>query len=187
MNRVPASGNARGGNSVSLTRAERARRREALAAEREIEAFRLRADYGFSFEQIAQRLGISRSAAWKSYGRRLKTVRELVDLDEVREHVDLQLRRLDLVLQVAVAVALDDSAAADVRLRAVDRVVRIEARRATLLGLDAAARIELGVRPLPAPEQLSAEQLAQELEAFGMQAAIAVAAGPDAVTPPPDA
>jgi AcrR family transcriptional regulator len=172
---------------MSLTRAERTRRREALAAEREVEAFRLRADHGFSFEQIAERLGITRSAAWKSYGRRLKIVRELVDPDEVREHVDLQLHRLDLVLQVAVAVAQDDSTAADVRLRAVDRVVRIEARRAALLGLDAVARIELGVRAIPAPEQLSAEQLAQELEAFGMPAAIAIAAGPDHVVAPQDA
>jgi DNA-directed RNA polymerase specialized sigma24 family protein len=61
-----------------MTRAERTRRREALAAEREVQAFQLRADYGLSFEQIAQQLGITRSAAWKAYNRRLKMVRELV-------------------------------------------------------------------------------------------------------------
>ena len=130
---------------------------------------------------------MSRATAWKGYKRQLAAVRELVDPDEVREHVDLQLHRLDRALAVAVDIADDRDQPVDARLRAIDRVVRVEERRARLLGLDAPQRAELGIRPLPAVQQLTPEQEREELIAFAMPAAIAVAAGPDAVQAPADA
>ncbi len=65
-----------------------------------------------------------------------------------------------------------------------DRVIRTEERRARLLGLDRPARAELGIRAMAPREELTPEQIAKELEAFGMPAAIAVAAGPSAISPP---
>jgi hypothetical protein len=170
-----------------LSRAAKTRRRESVAAEREVQAFRLRADYGYSFQEIANRLDISVSGAWKAYERELAAVRELVDLSDVREHVDLAVHRLDRVLGAAMVVVDDRAQPAEVRLRAIDRVVRVEERRARLLGLDAPQRAELGLRPLEPPEVLTPEQVERELAAFGMPAAIAVHRGPEHVMPPPDA
>jgi hypothetical protein len=105
----------------------------------------------------------------------------------VHEHVALQLHRLDRALGAAVSVMDDQAQAADTRLRAVDRIIRIEDRRARLLGLDAPQRAVLGLRPLEPTEQLTPEQEAEELAAFGMPAAIAIARGPEFREPPPNA
>lgn len=171
-------------NGTGLHRA-RARRREPLAAEREVIAFRLRADLGLSFEEIADRIGVTRPGAWKAYRRALDAIRELIDPDEVQEHVQLQLHRLDRAVGVAMSIADDAAASPDVRLRALDRLIRAEERRSRLLGLDRPQRTEVGIHSFEPPEQLSPEQLEAELVAFGMQAAVAVAAGPDAVAAPP--
>ena len=170
-----------------FSRAARARSRQPLAAERAVLAFRARADRGLSFSEIAAELGISKGAAFKAYQRELTVVRELVDPDEVHEHVALQVHRLDRALRVAVAITDDPEEPADVRLRAIDRVLRVEERRARLLGLDAPQRAELGVRPLTPIERLTPEQEAEELAAFGMPAALAVARGPEFIEPPPNA
>jgi hypothetical protein len=181
--------NATAGNGVPLTKAARARRREAVAAERQVEAFRWRADEGLSFEEIAVRLGVSRATAWKCYQRELATVRELVDPYEVREHVAVQLHRLDRALGTAVVIMDDPDQAADVRLRAIDRVLRVEERRARLLGLDRPARAELGIRPLSPREELSSEQVEEELASWALmaQSAVQIAQGPESVPAPADA
>ena len=46
-------------------------------------------------DEPSARLSIptQRATAWKCYQRELAAVRELVDADEVREHVDLQIHR----------------------------------------------------------------------------------------------
>jgi hypothetical protein len=107
-----------------LSRAVRARTREALAAERAVLAFRLRADRGLSFSEIAAELGISKGAAFKADQRELAAVCELVDPAEIRQHIVLQIHRLDRAIGVAVAIADDvkpdevrraDSGAGDTR------------------------------------------------------------------------
>jgi transcriptional regulator with XRE-family HTH domain len=179
--------NATAGNGTSLTRAARARQREAVAAERQVDAFRLRADLGLTFEEIALRLGVSRATAWKSFQRQLAAARREVDPDDAQEHVQVQLRRLDRAVAAALAIIDDQSETADVRMRGVDRLLRAEERRSRLLGLDRPARTEVGVRPLAPREDLSPEQVEQELEAFGMEAAISIHRGPEYVRAPDDA
>jgi hypothetical protein len=48
----------------------------------------------------------------------------LIDANEVREHVDLQLHRLDRAFNVAASLADDSAQPPELRLRAIDRVVR---------------------------------------------------------------
>jgi hypothetical protein len=146
-------------------------------------AFQLRCE-GWTFEAIARKLEISTSAAWKAYGRELASVREMVDPCDVREHVTVSLHRLDRALTVASAILEDAGQPSDLRLRAVDRVVRIEERRARLLGLDAPRRAQLRLGTVESPAELTPEQIEQELKAFAMPAANTVAAGPEAVQPP---
>lgn len=147
-------------------------------------AFRARADRGLAFSAIANELGMSKGGAFQAYQRELSAVRELVDADDVREHVDLQQHRLDCAFAAAVAIMEDPEQPADVRLRAVDRVLRVEERRARLLGLDRPVRAQVSVRQAAPREKLTPEQEAEELAAFGMPAALQVAAGPEAVQPP---
>jgi hypothetical protein len=171
---------------MALSRAVGARRRDALAAERAALAFRARADRGLTYSEIGQELGISTGAAFKAFQRGLTAVRELVDPDEARVQTDLVLHRLDRAVGVASTIMDDPTQPADTRLRAVDRVVRVEQRRAQLLGLDRPVRAELGVRPMPPQEVLSHEEVEQELEslAHAIPGWLAVHRGVDSVIPP---
>jgi hypothetical protein len=130
---------------------------------------------------------VTRSAAWKAYKRKLAATRELIGSDEIQEHVHLALHRLDHLFRIASKIASSEEPA-ETRLRAVDRILRLEERRARLLGLDAPQRAGLGVIRSPEPnEPLTPEQTDEALRAFGMPAAIAVHLGPNAVAPPSDA
>ena len=165
--------------------AQRARRRKPAAAEHQALAFRLRADKGLSFTEIGAAMGISRSGAFDAFNREMAAVRELVSEDEVREAVILQCARLDSALQVAATIAAS-SPEPDVRLRAVDRIIRIEERRARLLGLDKPQRAVLGV--VVDTQGMTAEQEAEELAAWtgagDPTGAQAIAQGPSAVLAP---
>ena len=103
------------------------------ATERRREALDLRRS-GLSFEQIGERLGITRQAAYKHVSKALdKLAEESSDsADKLRA---LELERLDKLLLGCYA----DAATGD--LRAVDRALRIIERRAKLLGLDAPSKI----------------------------------------------
>ena len=107
--------------------------RAVIAAERRARALQLRKE-GANFDQIAEELGMSRSAAHKTVQRAIAELATLAET-EVAEIRALESARLD-ELQHAVwpqAVAGD--------LPALDRVIRIMERRARLLGLDAPAKI----------------------------------------------
>ena len=125
-------------------------------AERDAEALRLRAD-NKTYQQIADALGYTnRSAARKAVERALvATVRE--PAEEVRE---LQLVQLDRLAREALAVlerehvlvshgrtiyADDGSAMLDDGpiLSAIDRLLKIQERKAKLLGLDSPTRVEV--------------------------------------------
>ncbi|MGP0035679.1 MAG: hypothetical protein ACLP4R_14040 [Solirubrobacteraceae bacterium] len=163
------------------SRARHARQRKPAAVEHQVMAFRLRVDRGASFTEIAEALHISRSTAHEAFHRELAAVRELVSEDEAREAVLLQCARLDRAFQVASTIA-SSSPNPDVKLRAIDRIIRIEERRAKLLGLDAPNRTLLGVTI--EREEMTPEEEAAELVAFGMPAAIAIAKGPEAIEAP---
>ena len=104
--------------------------------ERRQKAYELRLR-GYSQEEIAQVLGVSR-----------RSVSSYLDIEPTdhlteakrREYIDLQIQRIDRMLEVAMAKAADEG-----NLRAIDRVIRLEERRAKLLGLDAPVRQDIGV------------------------------------------
>lgn len=176
--------NATAVNDGAESPASRARRRAPKAAEREVQAFRLRADHGLTFADIGARLEMSTAGAYQAYRRELVRTRDLVSDDEVRDYVDLQLHRLDQALLVASTIATDPSERSGVRLQALDRILGIEERRGRLLGLDASDRPETHVTPKR--EEMTPEQQMKALQAFGMEAAIAVHLGPQAIKPPED-
>lgn len=135
--------------------------RSLAGAERDAEAARLRSR-GLSYEAIGRELGLDKGNAYKAVQRALDSVvRE--PADELRQ---LELGRLDDMWQATLAVLeakhftvsngkliyhpetggplLDDGPV----LAAVDRLLRIQERRAKLLGLDQATRLNVDAENL---------------------------------------
>jgi hypothetical protein len=105
-----------------------------LAKQRERDALDLRTR-GYTYERIAEALGISTSGAADSVKRALQALK--AETAEKAEEVrDLELRRLDRMLEIA------QTAADQGELSAIDRVLRIQERRSKYLGLDAPTRSE---------------------------------------------
>lgn len=103
--------------------------RRAVAAERRKQAVALRIA-GATFEQIGERLGITKQAAYDTVVKALDETRTATaESAETLRHMELQ--RLD-ALQTAL---WSDAIKGDVQV--VDRVLKVMARRAQLLGLDA--------------------------------------------------
>lgn len=129
--------------------------RNVDSAERDAEAARLRAG-GWTLQQIADHFGVNRSSVKRMIDRVLaETIEE--PAAQVRA---FELERLDLMWQAVMKVLearhvtvsqgkvvyLGDEPLADDApvLQAVDRLLKIQARRAALLGLDAPAKQEVG-------------------------------------------
>ena len=141
-------------------------------AERDAEVCRLRAT-GIGFPEIGRRLGMSRQGAHAAHKRALReVVREAAD--DVRA---IELDRLDTLYRTALGVmakthpmvqngrVMRDADGRPVedsmpRLQAIDRLLRIQERRARLLGLDAPAKTDVRVTDA-LDEQI--QQLAAEL------------------------
>ena len=131
------------------------------AAEKQRRALELR-KAGATFEQIADSLGYAfPAAAAKAVKTALKrTIQE--PADEVRE---LELARLDAML-FAIWPRVKQG-----NLQAIDRALKIMARRAEYLGLDAPAKIDISVLVKQAAEQLGLTdeeraELAADVTAF---------------------
>lgn len=106
--------------------------RKLRAHERATEAIKLRR-LGLTYEEIGERLGISKAQAWKSCARFLATV-PIEDVEAVRT---IELDRLDLVVKVLMPKVV----AGD--LQAIDRLLRVMERRAKMQGLDAPTKIDI--------------------------------------------
>lgn len=105
-----------------------------LAKQREKDALELRTR-GFTYDRIAESLGISRAGAAECVRRALAALK--VETEEKAEEVrDLELKRLDRMLEIAQAAADQGE------LGAIDRILRIQERRSKYLGLDAPAKSE---------------------------------------------
>ena len=105
-----------------------------LAKQREHDALELRTR-GCTYDQISKALGITRQGAADCVRRALASLK--LDTEEKAHEVrDLELRRLDKMLQIAEAAAEGGD------LAAIDRVIRIQERRSKYLGLDAPAKSE---------------------------------------------
>lgn len=100
------------------------------AAERRVKALKLR-QRGLPYPQIAEALGVSTRTAYRDVRKELEKIQETCaeEAELVRE---IELRRLDELWSVANTAALNGD------IKAIDRCLRIQERRAKLLGLDAA-------------------------------------------------
>lgn len=107
--------------------------RRTAAAERAKQAVSLRIA-GATFAQIGERLGVSTQAAHKMVVKHLEETRRLT-AESAEQLRDMELKRLDAMQ----AALWPDAMRGDEQK--VDRVVRIMARRAKLLGLDAPDKI----------------------------------------------
>src|SRR5215212_5566001 len=135
------------------------RKNRALATERQAQALALH-KAGLGYQVIADRLGYAgRSGAYKAVEAALhKTLQQ--PADELRT---LELARLDRM-----QVAIWDKAISG-NLRAVDRVLKIMKRRATLLGLDAPRQVAVSVG-------VTVQQMAEKMAArYGLDMAELVA------------
>ncbi len=102
--------------------------RKLTALERERESLALRMA-GYTYEQIGDKLGITRQGAYAAVVRALKKLREKV-LEDAEQLRSLELRRLDsLFLSMYQQAEEGDQGA-------VDRCLRIMERRSRLMGLD---------------------------------------------------
>jgi DNA-binding Lrp family transcriptional regulator len=94
-------------------------------------------DAGRSYQSIADELGLSKPTVYEAIGRALE--------DLVREPAERvrgqEVKRLDAMLEALwqQARVCDDR---EIQLKTIDRVIKIQERRAKLLGLDAPERVE---------------------------------------------
>lgn len=100
-----------------------------LAKDRERECLSLR-KAGATYDQIAERVGITREGARGAVARALAALSEICT-EEAKEVRQLELDRLDAML-----LGLWQRASKG-EVAAIDRVLRIQERRSRLLGLDA--------------------------------------------------
>jgi len=108
---------------------------KVLALEREEQILRMRIG-GARYQQIADRLGIAPSTVGRALQRGMARWQAQAD-DLVSELIWLQLERLDRLLLTLWPNALEGS------LGAIDRVLKIEERRAKLMGLDLVANLNI--------------------------------------------
>lgn len=131
----------------------------AAAIKRRADALELRVA-GATYEQMAAKLGVTRESC------RQAVIAAVADLEAVcaeraTEVRELELRRLDAML-----LGLWDRARRG-EVRAVDAVLRIQDRRAKLLGLDAAMRIDAKVTPDDGTKERLARLLDSVAERIG--------------------
>lgn len=141
------------------------------ANKREAEVCRLRL-HGHSFSQIARALGLSEKRVSQMYARAFeKTRKERQECAEMC--VQMELRRLDEMHKRVYQEVIEtkEGEKPEVRihslLEGVDRLIKIQERRAKLLGLDQPEKkveVTMGIDL----NQLSEDELKAELEKMGM-------------------
>lgn len=98
----------------------------------EQEAARLKAK-GLSAEAIAEELGIGRSTAY----RRIQGGLAALPVRSLQEYRAQQELRLEHAIRVAASIMMDEQEhGPELRLKALDRLLKVEERLAKLLGLD---------------------------------------------------
>ena len=113
-------------------------------AVRRAEAIKLRV-LGKGYQEIADTLGVGLATAHSDVKFKLdEAAKEATDA--AREALAIDIQRLDL----AIALALREVQAGN--LSAIDRVVKVQERRAKLLGLDSPERIDATLSEGPSPE-----------------------------------
>ena len=139
-------------------RGSKAAPHKAIALDREVKALQYR-QMGCTYATIAERLGLAdESGAYQCVKRALAKLKAVCG-EEAAEVRRLEMERLDMMLPRVLSRAIngDDSA--------IDRVLKIQARRAALMGLDAPTKGEIsGPDGGPIPIQRREPATAKELE-----------------------
>ncbi len=129
--------------------------RSPETAERDAHAAELRRR-GYSYRAIAADMGVTPGAAHVAVQRALRAIveepaqdvraMELERLDAMERKVQEILARKHITVNNGRVIYLDDQPVPDdtVTLQAIDRLLKIQERRARLLGLDAPAKTEMG-------------------------------------------
>jgi predicted transcriptional regulator len=97
-------------------------------------------DAGRSYQSIADELGLAVSTVYNAVGKALEEI-----VREPAERVRGQeVKRLDRMIEAlwARAQTFASEDAAELQLKTIDRVIKIQERRAKMLGLDAPERVE---------------------------------------------
>lgn len=110
---------------------------KVIAAERRVKALELR-KLGFTYRRIGEQLGVTEAGAHKMVTKSLR------ELDEKSAESAIEVRRLELERLDGWTLRVAQEIEKGRALRAIDRGLRIQARRAKLLGLDAPTKLELG-------------------------------------------
>lgn len=95
---------------------------------------------GFGYEAIAQELGCSVGLAYEDVAAGLRFYLAQFGAEE---EAAASILRMDAAARVVMGIMLKETNDPEVRLAAVDRLIRVEARRANLLGMDAPKAINI--------------------------------------------
>lgn len=117
-----------------------ARGHEAAAVMRREQALELRAA-GMTYMYVAEKLGISKTQAWRDVQKAIKEVQEEYT-ENTKAIITIELKRLDRMLLALWTEAIKGNQGA------IDRVVKIMERKSRLLGLDAPTKKEVKVEGL---------------------------------------
>lgn len=105
--------------------------------DRMFKAWDLRVE-GKTYREIADELGCGTTTAFR-YCQRVLARHRKETHEKAEQHIQLQLQRLDLLLRSALPAARSGDA------RSIDTILRIEERKAKLLGLDKPTKADHGV------------------------------------------
>ncbi len=141
---------------------------ETQELEKALEILRLRRE-GKSFRAIGKAVGLDHKLAWKIHQKYLEQVRQVTE-QQAEDIRDLELIRLDRALETVTTILESQYQEPDVRLRAVDRLVKISERRTKLRGVDAPEKVEVsgpdGAAIALEVDRMSPDELDRELAAF---------------------
>lgn len=114
------------------------RRRNVEIGERRAQVLEQR-KLGLSYRDIAARLSVDPKTVWNDEHLALKAMLQQ-PAEDVRK---MELERLDFLWQHAIAIVVSSQSTPDVRLRAIETCARLMKRRAEMLGIDAAQKVDL--------------------------------------------
>ncbi|AOV16582.1 hypothetical protein BJI67_05410 [Acidihalobacter aeolianus] len=97
---------------------------------------------GLSYAKIGERLGIARQSAF-AHVRHVLSELQAETAESAEQVRQIELERLDRATELCMR-GIENG-----ELAAIDRLIRIQERRARLLGLDAVERLDIGTQPLP--------------------------------------
>jgi hypothetical protein len=103
---------------------------------------------GKTYIQIGKELGISQPRAWKLVSEEIQRIQDQT-AETAKEVLEIELQRLDDSIAVCMTILKDDEACDETKLKAIDRILKAQDRRAKYLGLDAPKSMNVSVQNDP--------------------------------------